>query len=137
MNNLIIKTASASMNFNSFILAKQSFIARNVTDLNLNADRSVSLDVVMRNHSILKDDSFFRTDDPDADPVQIDNVLRVIPFGRFHWILLVIYTILFISTSTLALNFAFFLMPQAYLCPVSNYPFGNQIAAEVQGNSEV
>jgi hypothetical protein len=45
------------------------------------------------------------------------DVLRMIPFGRFHTIMTIVYFTLFVSTSSLAYNFAFFLMPQSYLCP--------------------
>ena len=84
--------------------------------------------------SVIKDDSFFMTDNPDADPVQIVDILKVIPFGKFHWILITMYTIMMLSTSILSFNFAFFLMPQAYLCPVINS--GNQLT-NLQSSDEI
>jgi MFS family permease len=59
-----------------------------------------------------KDDSqYFKIDDPNADPVTVDEVLSKIPFGYFHKVMILVYFILYLSTSVLAYNFAFFLLP--------------------------
>jgi hypothetical protein len=102
------------MNFNSFILHRSSFIGLNVSDLV--GEKGIPLEMKGKSGDasrsfIPKDDSFFRTDDPEVDPVQALDVLRVIPFGRFHYLMIFLYFTLFISTSFLAYNFAFFLMP--------------------------
>ena len=65
----------------------------------------------------VSEDSFFKYDDPNVDPVTVNDVMNSIPFGRFHYIMIVLYISLYLSTSTLAYNFAFFLLPQAYQCP--------------------
>ena len=57
------------------------------------------------------DDSFFRMVDPNVDTVTAMDVFRKVPQGRFQTIIIIVYTILFISTATLSYNFAFFLMP--------------------------
>lgn len=57
------------------------------------------------------EDSFFRYDDPDVDPVSVNDVLNTIPFGKFHMVMIILYITLYLSTSTLAYNFAFFLLP--------------------------
>jgi len=46
-----------------------------------------------------------------ADIVQASDVFRKVPQGKFQMIIIIVYTILFISTATLSYNFAFFLMP--------------------------
>jgi hypothetical protein len=65
----------------------------------------------------VSDDPFFNLDDPNVDPVSVVDVLKAIPYGKFHILMIFIYFMLFFSTSTLAFNFAFFLMPHAYKCP--------------------
>ena len=110
------------MNFNSFILSGSSIIGRNISDLiNSSNDRLSVYDMRKRGENselsksgVSQDEDFFRTEDPDVDPITDVDVLRAVPFGRFHYFISVIYFILFVSTSTLAFNFAFFLMPQAY-----------------------
>ena len=102
------------MNFSSFIINRRSIIGRrssNVSDIMGKDGISLEMKKSPGDRSLVKDDSFFRTDDPDVDPVTINDVLEQIPFGRFHWIMIVMYFVLFLSTSTLAFNFAFFLMP--------------------------
>jgi hypothetical protein len=60
------------------------------------------------------DDPFFMNN----DVIEAQDVFRKVPQGRFQTLIIIIYTILYISTSTLAFNFVFFLMPQSYLCPL-------------------
>ena len=75
--------------------------------------RPMSLELKHRpgDQSPLRDDSWFMTGDPNADRVTSLEVCKKIPHGRFQRIISLVYFILFISTSTLAYNFAFFLMP--------------------------
>jgi hypothetical protein len=41
-----------------------------------------------------------------------------IPYGKFQKYLTALFLISFLATSTISFNFAFFLMPQHYECPV-------------------
>ena len=54
-----------------------------------------------------EDDPFFTN----TDIIEAQDVFRKVPQGRFQTLIIIIYTILYISTSTLAFNFVFFLMP--------------------------
>ena len=101
----------------SFLIRGSSIIGRNISDLvSSNGDRSnISIEMRRRGLSSMsvsgRDDTFFRMDDPEVDPVQVVDVLHAIPLGKFHYLMIVVYFTLFLSTSTLAFNFAFFLMP--------------------------
>ena len=57
-----------------------------------------------------------------GDQIQVQDVILAIPKGRFQSIMTFLYITLFLSTSTLAYNFAFFLLPQTYQCPVNIMP---------------
>jgi hypothetical protein len=74
---------------------------------------------VVRDQSLAtkRDSSYFRTADPNVDPIQVIDVLKTIPHGKFQKILSILFFVSFLATSTLSFNFAFFLLPQAYKCP--------------------
>ena len=109
--------------YSSFILSKSGIMGYQISDL-VGDNKPMSLELKHRpgDRSPLRDDSFFHTGDPNQDKITAMDVLRKIPHGRFHTIMTLVYFILFISTSTLAYNFAFFLMPQSYLCPMDLLP---------------
>jgi hypothetical protein len=106
----------------SFIVRSGSIIGRNLSDLSIRQQDISSLELSRRDKSVVsanKEDSYFHVGDPDVDPVKEIDVLRAIPQGRFQMLMFFFYFVLFITTSALCFNFAFFLMPHAYLCPVS------------------
>lgn len=45
------------------------------------------------------------------DPIQLIEVLKSIPYGKFQKVLALFFFISFLATSTLSFNFAFFLIP--------------------------
>ena len=105
--------------YSSFILSKSGIMGYQVSDL-VGENRPLALEMKSRpgDRSVVRDDSFFHTGDPNQDKISAMDVIRMIPDGRFHHIMVCVYFILFISTSTLSYNFAFLLMPQSYLCPI-------------------
>ena len=52
------------------------------------------------------------------DQITVPEVMKAIPFGKFQKMLTVVFLVSFLATSTISFNFAFFLMPQRYHCPV-------------------
>jgi len=56
---------------------------------------------------VVDDDPFFMNN----EVIEAQDVFRKVPQGRFQLFIIILYTILYISTSTLAFNFVFFLMP--------------------------
>ena len=105
--------------YSSFILSKSGIMGYQVSDL-VGENRPLALEMKHKpgDRSAGRDDSFFHTGDPNQDKITAMDVIRRIPHGRFHHIMVCVYFILFISTSTLSYNFAFLLMPQSYLCPI-------------------
>lgn len=73
------------------------------------------------------DDSFFKTGDPNVDPISVIDVMRVIPFGRFQKFMSVFYLIVFMTTAFLSFNLAFFLMFPVFECPAGTDANGNPI----------
>lgn len=98
--------------YSSFILSKSGIMGYQLSDL-VGDNKPMALEMKNRagDRSPIRDDSFFHTGDPNQDKITAMDVLRAIPHGRFQHILSIVYFILFISTSTLSYNFAFFLMP--------------------------
>jgi len=45
--------------------------------------------------------------------------MKAIPFGKFQKMLTAVFLVSFLATNTICFNFAFFLMPQRYHCPLS------------------
>lgn len=102
----------------SFIISRNSIIGRNMSELVNSSNSNISVEMRRRYEKTpTSDDPYFRVDDPNVDPINIIDVLKAIPMGKFHILAIFFYFTLFLSTSTLAFNFAFFLMPQAYKCP--------------------
>ena len=58
-----------------------------------------------------EDDPFFTN----TDIIEAQDVFRKVPQGRFQTLIIIIYTILYISTSTLAFNFVFFRQIEVFL----------------------
>ena len=56
------------------------------------------------------------------------DVIRAIPFGRFHYILIIIHLILYVSSSVVIYNMAFLQMYPAYEC--SHLEAGNKLVIE-------
>ena len=52
--------------------------------------------------------------------VSIDEIQLSIPFCRFHYILILIHLLLYISTSFIVYNFAYFQMSPKYICTFSD-----------------
>ncbi len=44
------------------------------------------------------------------------DVMRAIPFGRFHWILIIVHFMMYISSSFILYNMGFLQMGQVYQC---------------------
>ena len=117
------------MNFDSFIIQRKSIISHHLADVSSeNSQILVELEeqrLIGPNRSrdpsfvsTKRESSFFRTGDPDQDPIQVIDVLKTIPQGKFQSILATLFFVSFLATSMLSFNFAFFLIPQAYKCPV-------------------
>jgi hypothetical protein len=68
-----------------------------------------------RSISGLSQTSFF-TYQPLQVAVEVEELVRAIPFGKFHRFLIAFHWIVFISSSFLAYNFCFLLMDPVYLC---------------------
>jgi hypothetical protein len=54
--------------------------------------------------------------------------MKAIPFGKFQKMLTVVFLVSFLATSTISFNFAFFLMPQRYHCPISEVKHASALA---------
>ena len=52
----------------------------------------------------LSDDSFFRTGDPNVDPVTVIDVMKAIPFGRFQYFMIIFYLTMSMTTALLIAN---------------------------------
>jgi hypothetical protein len=126
-NSFIISRKSIVGRHSSFILSSESAMMRSI-ELN-QRKRAVDgrVSSVMEGLTPRDDTSWFRIDDPNVDPVEVMHIIEKIPYGSFQKWMILIYLTLFISTSTLAYNFAFFLLPHSYRCPVE--------AFQVHGNS--
>ena len=46
-------------------------------------------------------------ENPQIEVVAPADIIRVIPFGRFHWILIVIHLIMYLSSSFIIYNMGF------------------------------
>lgn len=71
----------------------------------------------------LDDSSFFKCDE-NVPIVEVEDILKLVPFGKFHWLLIFFHMFAYITTAILAFNYAFFLMRPVYNCtyldPVTN-----------------
>ena len=123
------------MSFNSFIISRKSIVGRHASFI-ISSDSAMmqSIELNQRKRGVdgrvslfidgphpRDDASWFRIDDPNVDPVEVMHIIEKIPYGRFQKWMILIYLTLFISTSTLAYNFAFFLLPHSYRCPVEAF----------------
>ena len=96
----------------SFIISRSSIIGRNIFDMVNSSNSNISIELRRRYEKTpTGDDPFFRVDDPNVDPIGVMDVLKAVPSGKFQMLMTFFYFTLFLSTSTLAYNFAFFLMP--------------------------
>eukprot|EP00347_Sterkiella_histriomuscorum_P001230 403372829 len=73
------------------------------------------------------DDSFFKTGDPNVDPIQVTDVMKALPYGKFQKFMSVFYLYMFVTTAFLSFNFAFFLMPPIFRCPDGIDTNGNML----------
>jgi len=65
----------------SFIVRSGSIIGRNMSSLNSKSD--ISLELSRRDFSVAKEDSFFKTGDPEVDMITEVDVVSAIPLGKF------------------------------------------------------
>ncbi len=67
--------------------------------------------------------SFFQLD-PNTPIVEVEDILKLIKYGKFHTRLIIFHMISYVTTALLGNNFAFYLMRPVYDCtyldPINN-----------------
>jgi hypothetical protein len=109
------------MRSHSLVLSQRSFI--NFAQQRMSNNSILASYQLSPMNKPLDESSFFQSD-PNVPIVEVEDILKLIKFGKFHMRLIIFHMICFITSALLAFNFAFFLMRPVYNCtyldPISN-----------------